>query len=112
MYDLPKVSKFKEQLHELACSQYKGEPLEGALNVEINFYRRVQKSATKKERLRRLSGVDRPIVKPDLDNYIKSTLDALNGVIWADDNEIVELQAHKFYSDNPRIELTVHELKK
>lgn len=112
MYDPPKVSKFKKQLHLLACSQYKGEPLEGALSVKIKFYRHVQKSISKKERVKRLSGAHRPIVKPDLDNYIKSTLDALNGVIWADDNEIVELQAHKFYSDNPRIELTVHELKK
>lgn len=112
MYDPAKVSRFKKELHQLASCQYRWQPLEGALSVEIAFYRAVQKSLSKKERVRRLKGAHRPTIKPDLDNYIKSTLDALNGVIWADDNEIVELQAHKFYSDNPRIELTVHELKK
>ena len=53
----------------------------------------------------------RPIVKPDLDNYIKSTLDALNGVIWTDDATIVELNTSKWYADDPRIEIEVKELK-
>ena len=55
--------------------------------------------------------VHRSIVKPDLDNYIKSTLDALNGVIWTDDATIVELNTSKWYADDPRIEIEVKELK-
>jgi crossover junction endodeoxyribonuclease RusA len=31
----------------------------------------------------------------DLDNYIKLTLDALNGVAWADDRQVVRLMAMK-----------------
>ena len=60
---------------------------------------------------RRTQGHVRPIVKPDLDNYIKSTLDALNGVIWTDDATIVELNTSKWYADDPRIEIEVKELK-
>ena len=52
----------------------------------------------------------RPTVKPDTDNYIKSTLDGLNGLLWADDNQIVDLVASKFYSDRPRVEIEVEEL--
>lgn len=110
VYDPPKVSKYKKQLSQLARSQYKGEPLAGAIEVEITFYRQVQKSLSKKERARRLSGEHRPTVKPDLDNYIKSTLDGLNGVLWTDDAHIVDLHAHKYYSDDPRIEIAVREL--
>lgn len=110
VYDPPKVSKYKKQLSQLARSQYKGEPLDGAIEVEITFYRQVQKSLSKKERARRLSGEHRPTVKPDLDNYIKSTLDALNGILWTDDAYIVDLHAHKYYSDDPHIEITVTEL--
>ena len=110
MYDPTKVKKFKKELSQLARSQYKDEPLDGMLEVEISFYRQVQKSLSKKERARRLSGEHRPTVKPDLDNYIKSTLDALNGVLWADDARIVDLHAHKYYSDDPHIEITVTEL--
>ena len=110
VYDPPKVSKYKKQLARLARSQYKDEPLDGMIEVEISFYRQVQKSLSKKERARRLSGEHRPTVKPDLDNYIKSTLDALNGILWTDDARIVDLHAHKYYSDRPRIEITVREL--
>ena len=36
--------------------------------------------------------------KPDVDNFIKSTLDALNGIIWVDDSQVVEIGARKFYA--------------
>lgn len=110
MYDPEKVKKFKKELSQLARSQYKDDPLDGMLEVDVWFYRPVQKSLSKKERTRRLSGAHRPTVKPDLDNYIKSTLDALNGILWIDDSHIVDLHAHKRYSDRPRIEITVKEL--
>ena len=44
-----------------------------------------------------------------MDNYIKSLLDALNGLVWDDDAKIVHLEADKFYSEQPRIEIEVHE---
>ncbi|QCQ05117.1 RusA family crossover junction endodeoxyribonuclease [Ligilactobacillus animalis] len=110
MYDPPKVSKFKKELYHLAKELYHGDRADGALEVEISFYRPVQKSLSKKERARRLSGEHRPTIKPDLDNYIKSALDALNGILWTDDARIVDLRAHKYYSDRPRIEITVREL--
>ena len=110
MYDPEKVKNFKKELSQLAKLHYRDDPLDGALEIEISFYRPVQKSLSKKERARRLSGEHRPTVKPDLDNYIKSTLDALNGILWTDDAYIVDLHAHKYYSDDPHIEITVKEL--
>lgn len=110
MYDPPKTAKFKRALHRLAVKQYQDEPLEGQLEVNLIFFRAVQKSISKKERVLRLSGVHRPTVKPDVDNYIKSTFDALNGVLWADDNQIVKVAAEKRYAEQPRIEIEVREL--
>lgn len=104
LYDPKKVTIFKRQLGMLAKQQMldRGlEPYDGPLEVHMEFYRPVQASISKKERSRRLSGVHRPTVKPDLDNYIKSASDALNGIIWTDDNLIVSLQADKFYSERP-----------
>ena len=77
--------------------------------MSIRFYRKIQKSLTKKEWELRMTGVHRPIVKPDLDNYTKSILDALNGLIWDDDAKIVHMELDKFYSEQPRIEIEVHE---
>lgn len=107
LYDPKKVADYKKQLAMMCKLWYKDKPLYGQLKVELNFYRHLQESISKKERALRISGAHRPIVKPDTDNYIKSTLDALNGLLWEDDNQIVDLVAHKYYSDNPRVEIEV-----
>lgn len=90
--------------------QYKKEPLTGPLVVSLKFYRHVQSSVSKKERELRLTGAHRPVVKPDT-NYIKSTLDGLNGLLWEDDNQIVKIVAEKYYSDHPRVEIEVQGVK-
>ena len=109
LYDPKNVKQFKEELHALAEQRYQYAPLEGELTVEVTFYRRVQNSISRLEHNRRLTGEVNPTVKPDIDNYIKSALDALNGVIWKDDNQITNLIAHKRYAEKPRIEMTVIE---
>lgn len=42
-----------------------------------------------------------PSVPPDLDKYIRSTNDALKGVLYADDGQVVELRARKVYATGP-----------
>lgn len=110
LYDPPKTATFKRKLHKLAKESYHDKPLDGELEVTVIFGRAVQKSISKKERKLRLLGRHRPIVKPDLDNYIKSTLDALTGVLWKDDNAIVKLVAEKRYMEQPRIEIEVRSM--
>lgn len=112
LYDPKKVAIFKRQLGMLARQQMleRGlEPFDGPLEVCMVFYRPVQASISKKERARRLSGAHRPTVKPDLDNYIKSTSDALNGIIWADDNLIISLEAKKVYAERPHLIVEIKE---
>ena len=115
VYDPKKVTVFKRQLGMLAKQQMldRGlEPFDGPLEVHMKFYRPVQASLSKKERARRLSGAHRPTVKPDLSNYVKSTEDALNGIIWVDDNLIVTEMAEKKYSDRPHIVIEVNKFDK
>lgn len=110
LYDPKKVTVFKRKLGILAKQQMldRGlEPFDGPLEVRMEFYRPVQASISKKERARRLSGVHRPTVKPDLDNYIKSTSDALNGILWADDNLIISLEAKKLYAEQPHLTVEI-----
>lgn len=107
VYDPPKVKQFKRVLRSLAVNQYSRPPMLGPLSVSLTFYRPVQKSISKTERERRLSNQSKPVVKPDTDNYIKSTLDALNGVLWHDDAQIVKITAEKRYSDNPKITVSI-----
>lgn len=113
LYEPKKVNVFKKQLGLLAKQQMldRGlEPFDGPLEVCMVFYRPVQASLSQKERARRLSGVHRPTVKPDLSNYIKALEDGLNGIIWIDDNRIVQIVAEKKYSDRPRIVIEVNKV--
>lgn len=107
VYDPPKVHQFKNLLHDLALAQYKRPPLMGALEVDLIFYRPVQRSLSKTERSRRLSNQSKPVVKPDVDNYVKATLDALTGVLWHDDSQIVKLVSEKRYGESGKIVISV-----
>ena len=48
---------------------------------------------------------------PDASNCVKFYEDALNGIAFADDSQIVSLLAHKIYSENPRTEIMIMEIK-
>lgn len=109
LYDPKQVHVYKAQLAQSAQFMYHDEPLDGPLKVTIRFFRNVQQSDSKKKQRQKAQGIIKPIVKPDLDNYVKSTLDGLNGILWVDDNRIVELNTSKNYSDHPRIEIEVED---
>lgn len=88
-----------------------GQPcLDGALNVRIGIYFGVPASWSKKKRAAALDGTVHPIGKPDVDNCIKLLGDALNGILWRDDSQIVQIDAGKFYANEPFTTLTVEVL--
>ena len=68
-----------------------------ALAVDIVLYYPRPKRMAKYKRLMAQKGVLRPIVKPDVDNVIKAILDALNGVAFEDDRQIVQVECEKWY---------------
>lgn len=59
----------------------------------------VPKSCSKKDALDRLEGRVLPCRKPDADNVGKLILDALNGLAWHDDAQIVGLTIIKRYGE-------------
>lgn len=76
-------------------------PADTPLSAKIVVHKRIAKSATKAKREQMLNGTERPMTKPDADNIAKCILDALNGVAYPDDRQIVDLSVTKYYSDNP-----------
>jgi Holliday junction resolvase RusA-like endonuclease len=48
--------------------------------------------------------------KPDVDNCVKSVLDALNGIVWEDDAQIVSLLARKEYEVDASATISVTQL--
>ncbi len=106
----PKKTRDAEQI--IACEAVKAcpAPLLGSLVLTINIYRSIPKSFTKAKTAEALAGKLHPVTRPDLDNYIKIVLDALNGVAYHDDSSVVYIVAGKWYSDNPRMEIRIAEV--
>ncbi len=82
------------------------------LELFVRAYYKIPKSASKKKRIAMLCEEIRPTKKPDGDNILKAVADALNGVCYKDDKSIVKMSIEKFYSDMPRIDVVVQEVKK
>ena len=85
------------------------ELLAGPLAVEVRAYVPIPRNLSKAKRIAAIEGGLRPVTKPDCDNYAK-TIDALNGIAWRDDAQVVTLRVTKWYSERPRLELSAEEI--
>ena len=81
--------------------RWEGPPIEGPVNVVLNFYLLKPKSVPKKR--------TRPHVRPDLDKLVRAVLDALTGICFKDDAQVVSMQAEKHYKSEQGVWLTVLE---
>lgn len=77
--------------------------------VSLEFFVPIPKSFSNKKRESAIAGETLPVTKPDIDNYEKLVLDALNGIVYEDDNQVVSLSSKKRYSDNPHTTVCVRE---
>ena len=67
---------------------------------------------SKKKREAALAGQLRPTTKPDVSNVLKGVEDALKGLWYADDSQIVGYgELGKWYAERPRIEIAMQELE-
>lgn len=110
-YDPPKSARYKKLVAYHAAKQKPKQLLEGELAVEILVFKECLKSFSKKKAELAEARLLRPITKPDADNYAKGPLDAMKGIVWKDDGQVVDLIARKFYSKDPRIEITIRTLE-
>lgn len=111
MYDPKKSSDFKKYV-KLAASQHAPRKLlEGPLAMKVKVYKPSLKSFSNKKKVAAEDGSLRPITKPDVDNYVKGIKDALKGVMWIDDSQVVDLHISKWYSEKPRIEVEIAPLE-
>ena len=79
------------------------------IRIRMKFKFEVPKSYSKKKRIEALEGKIRP-TKADIDNYIKSVLDGLNGKAFKDDRYIYAILAEKEYSEEASIEVSIESI--
>lgn len=68
------------------------EPMTGPVGVAVDTFRPLPTTRPKRVES------EPDILKPDIDNILKLVLDALKGVAYVDDDQIVDAEVHK----NPR----------
>ena len=110
----PKKTKDYEQLIRNNYMAQDGTFFEKGIPVQISIkaYKKPPKSTTKKNLKLIEQGLCLWVKKPDIDNICKSVLDALNGIAYADDGQVVKVGTTKEYTlQEERIEFEVKEFK-
>jgi Holliday junction resolvase RusA-like endonuclease len=87
------------------------DPIETAVSVFLYVRLPVPQSYSKKRAEACLSGLEKPCKKPDIDNIAKTYLDAMNGVIFKDDTQVIDLHVKKVYSAVAGVNVMVMEVK-
>jgi crossover junction endodeoxyribonuclease RusA len=84
----PVVRENKDEMGWEARGQYHGEPMTGPLKVSVDLFWPTR-------------------ANHDIDN-IKGLLDALTGIVWEDDGQIIDLHITKAYDKAaPRVEMEI-----
>lgn len=72
-------------------------PISGAISISMDFKYARPKTVKR----------DEPTVPPDLDKQIRSILDALTGVAYIDDSQVIHITASKAYADWQGVEIVI-----
>lgn len=109
-YTPSKTRRYEDLIRLEAGRAMEGrDQLDGAVSVRINAFMPIPKSLNKTKTAAAIIGDLRPLTKPDVDNFAK-VIDALNGIAWRDDSQVVHMVVAKHYSDRPRLELFAEEM--
>ena len=102
-----RYTQFRKEFGEL-LQKYKAEPTDGLLYVKLDFYVQLPKTMSKKKKEEKEGKhCDN---NADLDNYVKATLDSLEGKYYNNDKQIVMIRARKYWSDTGHIEFKMEEI--
>jgi len=86
------------------------EPLKTPVSLFCYIRLPIPKSYPKKRLEACLSGLERPLKKPDWDNVAKAVADAINGIVYVDDCQIVDAHITKVYAASAGVSVLVKEI--
>jgi len=110
-YTDAKTRLYEEKIASAArLAMFPHEPLEGPVAVYMEINVPIPASYSKKRKEACLLGFEMPCKKPDIDNIAKGILDAMNGIIYKDDVQVVRLSLQKHYSTEPGVYTMIREL--
>ena len=111
-YTPAKTANYENWVRLCYQEAYRDMPqLEGPVCMVLEAVFAPAKSWPKKRRALALSGHLRPVTKPDADNLIKAVADALNGIAYRDDVQVVSVACDKRYGETEGLTVTLRPLQ-
>lgn len=108
MFTPKKTAAYESTVALFASVQMHGRELfDGPVALTLVVYCTVPKSWSRAKKERAASGGIAPTTKPDLDNIVKAYGDAMNGIVYRDDVQIIDLSVKKMYSATPGVLVSV-----
>lgn len=108
--DPPASRYYKMKVEHEAKNHSPTELIEGPIRMYLDICKPLTQELanSKPKREAALNRDILPIARPDVDNYAKGIKDALNGIIYKDDSQIIELTVRKYYSEEPKAVIKIN----
>jgi Holliday junction resolvase RusA-like endonuclease len=90
----------------LAHGHAPDKPINGPIELFVDFYMPIPKSTPKKRSIPMQAETTPHIKRPDIDNMLKFVMDALNPY-WHDDAQVSFVKMRKLYSPRPRTSVSI-----
>ena len=110
-YDPPKSREYKAKVAQSFQQAYVGKPLTKPVKITIRAVFGIPKSYSKARTRACLEGLEWPTKKPDTDNIEKGVYDALNGLAYEDDKQIVQASVYKVYGPQAKVVVSLEEIE-
>ena len=109
-YTPQKTKTYEDEIRMMAkAAMGSTELLETPVTVAIYIRVGIPSSFSKQKRKDALANIEKPTKKPDADNILKCFLDAMNGIVYIDDKQVVNIHLTKVYAETPAVEVLVKE---
>ena len=111
-YTPEKTINYESLVSLAASSAMNGaRPIDGPVDLLVEINLQIPASASKKQQALMAQNIILPTKKPDGDNVLKAVKDAINGVVWRDDAQVVDGRYSKRYSVTPGVRVVVTALQ-
>lgn len=113
----PNTAVWRAEVEKAASAQYQGPLLNGPIKMTYEFLFPRPKKHFGKGKNAEVLKLDAPrwhVIKPDLTKIIRSTEDALTGIVWTDDSRVCKRLESKRYCygpESPGVRLTIEEIR-